>query len=837
MRTMHRAFIRADLVRTSLWIATALVGIWLLSHTTAYATHQPPHDSSFGVECLSCHIPHGSAGSILLRADNVPALCMTCHLPGDQASNLPFSANDQAFPGQFGTTHRFDSGPSGHVEADLSNTSTGVLRSGGSFTGRIENTYVIDIAIGGDVGIATFDWSDNFGNNANGVMTGADMPLAEGLVLRFENGDVSPAFVTGDRFTLFVRSDLRLPVFNDPADFEDEMARRLAFLGERFPDRSFDATYGKVVCSVCHDPHSQDHIPFDVNAPADPAIYVSPGGGRHLQRRDNDENQMCLVCHESRDVQLASDGSHPVGISMPAAGDFQSPVNLPLSRTDQVVCMTCHDVHFADSGGANGGQGDGYLLRDPDGNPVGGEIAMGGLCLQCHTLAGDGSETTISSLAGSHFSTSTGALWPGGQYGSSFPAHPADYRGFCVNCHWPHGWPDDVATNNDFARLWVERYDLAGDGSDPDDAEDLCFTCHDGAPATSNVRADFDKGVNDLALNPDSDVFHHPVSDSEQNIGADRSVECVDCHNPHRATNTDRHAGVDGVDIAGNVISPDSRPLAQYELCWKCHGDTYNAARPATSNKRLDFRLDNSAFHPIVQVGRNQSQNLADQLAGAGLTTNATIRCTDCHNSNSFAASTGLVDDSTAVTVGPHGSTFAPILRANFSRDYAGSGNWNNNNASLCFSCHNATALLARRRDDGARTNFYDDINGNDNLHWLHLVDRNTTNSCMSCHFDIHSNISASNTQYRINSILYADNVAVSGARLKTHMVNFAPDVVPYSDDGVARSKPEWWLDTANRERRCYLACHGEQMAGETGAGGRRAQYRPPAGDEINWNY
>jgi predicted CXXCH cytochrome family protein len=823
-------------LQAALLAGTLLAWAILAGWHEARATHQPPHDSSFGVECLSCHVPHGSAGNVLTRADTVPTLCMTCHNPGDQASDLPFSDSDQAFPGQLGTSHRFDSGPSGHVEAELSNTSTGSVRSGGDFTGRIEKRFDIVIAAGGEVGTATFDWSDGAGGGS-GLTTGADVVLSDGLQLRFENGDTPPSFVAGDRYTLFVRADLRLPVFNDAADFEDEMARRLAHLGERFPDRSFDSTYGKVVCTVCHDPHKQDHAPFDPTAPADPNVYVSPGGGRHLQRRDNDQNQMCVICHEARNVSSSGDGSHPVATGIPVTGDFRIPAGLPLSSADQVVCLTCHDVHVADSGGANGGLGDGYLLRDPDGNPAAGEIAIGDLCLQCHTLAGDGSQSTVGQLAGSHFDLGSGALWPGGQYGSSVPAHPAQYRGYCVNCHWPHGWPDDADMAIDYPRLWVERYDIAADGSDPADAEDLCFTCHDGDPATSNVRADIIKGANDLSANPDAPVFHHPVQDTEQDIAAGRSVECVDCHNPHRATAADRHAGVEGVDVTGSVIPAGSRPLAQQELCWKCHGDSYNAARSNTSNKRDDFQPGNSAYHPVVQAGRNQSQNLADQLAGAGLDTASTIRCTDCHNSDNFSGGTGVITDSPAVTVGPHGSGFAPILRAQFGRDYTGSGNWNNANAALCFRCHDQNTLLARRRGDGARTNFYDDINGNDNLHWVHLVDRNTTHSCMSCHFDIHSNVSADNTQYRVDGVLYPDNRAVSGARIKTHMVNFAPDVAPYSADGVSRARPEWWLSTSTRERRCYLACHGETMAGESGDGGRRAQYRPPAGDETSWSY
>ena len=787
----------------------------LLIPVSGFATPQPPHSSAFIVGCLSCHVPHGSAGNILLRADTVPALCMSCHTPGDQASALPFSEANQAFPGQTGTTHRFDSGPAGHIQAAASNTSTGTVRSGSIFTGRIENTFTLSIAAGGDVGTATVDWTDAHGNSGSGLLTGSDVPLAEGLLLRFEDGSVSPSFVAGDTFTLYVRTDLRLPVFNDPADFEDEMARRLAFLGARFPDNSFDQTYGKVVCTVCHNPHKQDHIPFDPNAPLDPEQYTSPAGGRHLQRRDNDQNQMCVVCHSPRNVQAAADGSHPVSVPIPASAEFHAPTGLPLDPGSQVVCMTCHDPHFANSGGANDGQGDGYLLRDPDGDPATGEIAIGDLCLQCHSLAGDGTETTLTGLTGSHFDTLDGALWPGGQYGSSLPAHPAAYRGYCINCHWPHGWPDNDNPSQDFARLWVERYDTDATGkTDPDDAEDLCFSCHDGSPASSDIRADFQKGTNA------AEIFHHPVMDSEQTTGATRSVECIDCHNPHRARNDNRYAGVSGVNLDGTPVTLGSGATAdQYRLCFKCHGDTFNTARSDTSNKRLDFQLSNSAYHPVVQSGRNQSRNLAEQLAGAGLTTGATIKCTDCHNSDNFSASTGTVVDSASVTVGPHGSSLAPILRANFSADYTASGAWANNNANLCLRCHDATALLARDRADGARTNFYDGINGTDNLHWLHLTDKDTTNSCMSCHYDIHSNISADNSQHRIDNTLYADNAQVSAARIKTHMVNFAPDVDVYTDDGVARDKPEWWLNTATRERRCYLACHGENMAGETGDG------------------
>jgi hypothetical protein len=706
---------------------------------------------------------------------------MSCHNPTGPAAAKPFADDDQALPGLRGTSHRFDSGPSGHVEPALSNSSTGIVQSGGTFTGRIEREYTITIVSGGNAGAATFDWLDSEGFSGSGVSAAneASVTLESGLVLRFIDGNASPSFMAGDSWTLFVRTDLRLPLEFDP--FERPMWQRLAGL-ERNPDRTWNSTFGKVTCSVCHDQHSQEHQPFDSSAP--PFLGEGTGEGRHFQRRDNDDNQMCKVCHSARNVQDAALGSHPIEVTIPA-GDFQTPAALPLDATAEVECMTCHAPHYASSGGAQGGQGDGYLLRR----------GLGEICADCHTLADQ--------AAGSHFNATSGVLWPGGEYGSSFPAHTAEKRGFCVNCHWPHGWPDDADMANDYPRLWVERYDVSDTGGDPDDAEDLCFTCHDGNPVATDIRGEFAKGTNG------ANIFHHPVADSEQSAG--RSVECTDCHNPHKARADNRLAGVTGVDLAGNPIGPgtaDERDPAQEEVCFKCHGDSFNANRPNTSNKRLDFQTTNSAFHPVTAPGRNQSGNLQAQLLG-GLTTASTIECTDCHNNQATADVTGPASGSGASPKGPHGSTNPFVLRANYNTNLLGPAAYNRNNFALCFLCHDPVRLVeARRFGDGAATNFYDDIDGRDNLHWVHLEDRadKARATCKNCHFNIHSNQSAANTQYNVDGVVTTSPPA--GA--KTHLVNFSPDITPLG----GRARPEWWINTATRERRCFLSCHGADMDG-----------------------
>ena len=131
-----------------------------------------------------------------------------------------------------------------------------------------------------------------------------------------------------------------------------------------------------IMCSTCHDQHSQLHPPFD------PSASTTPGdAGRHFQRVANDAHQMCLDCHSDRNVSsvrtyTGSNLSHPVGVALPSGdskfhdaprepngnpqtggpnfsgngiGDTNSSNNLLLDASGQVQCLTCHNLHYADS--------------------------------------------------------------------------------------------------------------------------------------------------------------------------------------------------------------------------------------------------------------------------------------------------------------------------------------------------------------------------------------------------------------------------------------------------------------------------------------------------------
>ncbi len=832
------------------WAASALFSL------TALAL-DPPHDpASNGIECLTCHVLHGAAGGALNKVDGNANVCMSCHVPAGQAAPRSFAAGDQSFAPMpassgwtwsiaSGTSHRWDSGPSGHVKAGLSNTSTGRVASSGTFTGRIEEQYTLTISTTGQVGVARFNWTSLRDGSGSSVLTAASVSIgSQGLSINFADGTASPSFLAGDVWTLYVRTDLRLPV-TTTGSIERPLGQRV--MAERLPSGS-DIGGLKVVCSTCHDQHSQELTPFDTTAPAftGPGTgWTGTGDGRHFQRQNNDTGQMCEICHEARNKGSLSSQSgnltHPVGVTIPA-GDFRSPPGLPLSATSQVECLSCHAPHQQWVPGA---PNDGFLLRE----------SINTVCFQCHLNA---DQTT-----GSHFNATSGALWGGNRNraansgqaqdvftATSFPKHSSGQRGACINCHWPHGWPDAVTAANDYPKMWVERYDTtkaAGDTPQGSSGEALCLACHTTAvsgvpayPATSNIEAELVKG-SPLA-NATGDLYRHPINDNEQQLGPGgvrRVVECVDCHNPHKAGAVDRHAGVSGVDLGNIAIAAGSRPLRQFELCFKCHGATYNSVRtgpsvtqPWTSDKRLDFQPTNSAYHPVVQPGRNKSANLANQLSAAGLTTNSSIRCTDCHNSNAYSGTSGLVVEVTGTgPVGPHGSTNATILRAQFSKSYTGTG-WDDANAALCFRCHDSGQLF------GSGTGFTDrgSVGGykRGNLHLYHLRTKGATSSCLSCHYDIHSNRSAFNTVYRwLSNGTLIGNYTSPPPGLKTKLVNFAPDVAGNNRGGApVTTTPLWEIDDVTRVRKCSIECHSKNMDYD------KAWYQPTAAsDDASHTY
>lgn len=612
----------------------------------------PPHSFPTAIKgpCTECHKLHAAPGGALTSVAGNANLCQSCHTVGGQASAKALSNSAQAVPGPglpvgtsaSGNSHRWDSGVSGRVAIAAGNASTGRVESGGAFTGRYAKTYTITVSTEGSVGTGRFDWTATSpgGGSGSGVLIaasatpGVSQPilLDEGISVTFSDGASSPSFLLDARWDVYVRTDLSSPA--SPA-----MAARLEG--------------GKALCSTCHDQHSQSREPFDPAAP--PYAGAGTGDGRHFQRIHNDTDAMCKDCHSSRDVTDAASGSHPVGVAVtPSAGTYQTPLTLPLDKTSgELQCSTCHQLHY-------GPASDGSLAR------LSSPLA---LCTDCHALA------DTSPSPGAHFFTSdVRTLWPGAQYGTTFPPVTDPGRqGSCANCHQTHGWPDTGAPAQDYPSLLV------------DGEEKLCNTCHDGSPVSLDVRAEIVK------------TYRHPAGDysGRHTAGeggaaaygaANRHAECSDCHNPHQAkadasapvapAASNRLRRVSGVAVTNGPAgatpsySPVDSSSFEYELCFKCHS-SWTTQPAGQTDLAVALNTNNPSYHPVEGVGRNT--NIDINAFVNGWTPASVTYCTDCHSSDNAAVR------------GPHGSSNAHILK----KPYAASGARRiMSSGELCFDCH-----------------------------------------------------------------------------------------------------------------------------------------------------
>lgn len=495
-----------------------------------------------------------------------------------------------------------------------------------------------------------------------------------------------------------------------------------------------------------------------------------------------------------------------------------SPGNNP-NIPDAVQCTSCHDAH-EEAGGS-------FLRQETKGQ-------VDNLCLTCHQKTGWAGSTHEASAAD----------WPTGQTMEKVRDHS------CVACHASHTVDG------------AERLLLNGALGGVSAIEETCYLCHRPAGAggiAQDIRSQSSKARrHDVTGNPGAhqpvigtrpptglpeNVLLNPGNPAEDPTYTDQAhVECVDCHNPHRVTRFNRTEGVRGIGLDGSIIENvvnDSMPLdgqpssMQYPVCLRCHGDTYDrvlgigmlpsGAMPA--NKRIEFQTTNSSFHPVGGPGRNTSGNLQAQLSPSGLNVNSVIRCTDCHNNNAYENTRGRAPPygtSPGNPVGPHGSTYGSMLRANYWNTLPGPTSWNAANYRLCFLCHDENRLMAAA---GANTSFAD---GSKNLHQLHMADGGIIDAsrmtCSSCHYNSHSNEQPANTQYSFDGIVST----APPSNIRTSLVNFHPNNTPC----CGRSRPEWEYESFSRRRRCYVTCHttsgqpgpGEVMNGDS--------YTPPgAGD------
>ena len=363
----------------------------------------------------------------------------------------------------------------------------------------------------------------------------------------------------------------------------------------------------------------------------------------------------------------------------------------------------------------------------------------------------------------------------------------------CAACHRSH-----TASGIEIRKTWPEQ--------------NLCFGCHTNGGSGTNVQPAFTSYTNtatsffkhDISMN--NGVHRVGENTGASFVGANRHVECEDCHEPHKATRTNATPAapmlppeqkmVEGVDPVWVASGPPSsfiwmnQAQREYQVCFKCHSsfsslptyqpdgyqETSNTAGQIVANglgkltstdplQVLDmrdlaraFNPYNTSFHPVIAKGRNTWAG--GYVTGWG--PNSMTYCSDCHT-NAIPAQG---------TTGPHGSPRLHLLDGLF--DYVtvmpnGNASYAAPNYQVCFKCHSYSTYV-QGGSGGTQFSFHQYHNGGSGTF---------TTVCYACH-----NSHGSEQQHLIN--------------FDTTFVTPLPGY---------NSQTAWVPNGAGRGT-CYLTCH-----------------------------
>ena len=326
--------------------------------------------------------------------------------------------------------------------------------------------------------------------------------------------------------------------------------------------------------------------------------------------------------------------------------------------------------------------------------------------------------------------------------------------GNCAHCHEQHASLGGSEPNPTGGPDVYLGFDLE---------QDLCLSCHDGSPASTDIDSQFAKTGKHPRLTTDGIHTAYETSGTDF-AGTNRHAECTDCHNPHVANAIDAPArygdaaaakgpiigatGVDPTNPSGGgapsaytfVTVTDT--FEQYKVCYKCHS-TWAANSKTTAN---EFNIYNDSFHNVegdktisgytttTDAGIASTATFNHTYVGDTMTryagaSDAVLRtakmlCSDCHGPS----------DAGVGPEGVHGSDYNNVLKVPSGSPYT---NWsstssipNRNNASSnvwCFNCH-PSSFEGSGFDGG-------EASGTDNgiARELH-IEKHDGEACQDCH-------------------------------------------------------------------------------------------------------
>jgi len=523
------------------------------------------------------------------------------------------------------------------------------------------------------------------------------------------------------------------------------------------------ATSEDRVCIFCHTPHGARDVAPLWNRPDSNAGYI-PYDSPTLQSQPGQPtgtSKLCLSCHDGTialgdlvsqdtDISMMGGGSMPAGhsligtdlrddhpISFPYTDALGGPNDqhlsppgawderISLDNQGMLQCTTCHDPHDD-----RWGQ---FLVMDN---------TFAALCRECHVYSSF--DQTSHATSGASLAAAQGDPWPHAD-------HPDVASNSCLNCHTSHhaGQGPGLLLNSR--------------------EEEVCFACHDGGVAASDVRRVMQK------------TYRHPVElftgvhqAGEEPEDAEGHVECADCHNPHMAHDEDAEAPLVPGTLQGvSGISADGAPLDvatnEFEVCFKCHANDNQPPINAierqinTANTAREFSPFSPSFHPVQAPGKSSS--VPSLLPG--YSTASLIYCSDCHGNDD--------SDAPGTVKGPHGSNHEFLLKY----EYRTGDNISESAQaySLCYQCHSRQSILADESFSEHRKHIVEERTPCSVCHDAHGIDRDEGNEVNNAHL--------------INFDLRVVEVDPSSGRLE------------YRSSGPEAGQ-------------CALRCHGEDHSPET---------------------
>jgi predicted CxxxxCH...CXXCH cytochrome family protein len=429
---------------------------------------------------------------------------------------------------------------------------------------------------------------------------------------------------------------------------------------------------------------------------SDSAARPYPNISAYQKNQVKDSSRTCLICHAdhnvfSPDKNLRGTGNRAKNLrrdvfTTPTASDANS-----FARTD--FWPAKRNASTRSDGSAN------YNQTYPS------EIIGGwGICISCHKnvqwkntseQVNDGSTRAMPFAFETYTSSSHNfQVISGFNKVGTKEGQERSFRANCVKCHNDTLMKDkQPAAKDDRFRYGLHDsqrpalLNLTGDASGKIRAQDICYKCH-----SQDAKGSYDY-YSSVKMSTTSKLIKtsitaktsgHPVGENPGahktdefynattatatygwNRGANRHVECVDCHNTHggNASITRKAGTPDGNKVAGAQIGVwgiqpvyssgawksgsggapryvKQRQIAyQHELCMKCHsGYAYFTGMPAIPSGGVSMRNDdgtkktvfeivpavkqsdiardfnpfNPGFHPVVAKGRNQPPHTAN---------------------------------------------------------------------------------------------------------------------------------------------------------------------------------------------------------------------------------